>query len=1179
MALTRPRYSQIYDTDYKQSVRVATTEDVGNLLVTGNMTNSVDGVTVVVEDRILVKDQIDAKQNGIYRVASAGTGSNGTWVRALDADANDKVTSGLTTTITEGSVEISKTYKLSTPDPIVLGTTELIFTNPYAAGSVAGIDKQIQYNDTGLTAGSAGLTFNKTGNVLTVGGNVNVTGSILPTANVTYDLGSATHRWRTLYVANNTIDMGGETISVNTATGTWSFGSSGTTISLGKNADFNPPTANISGNITAGNVSTTNITGTLQTASQPHITTLAGITSIGASGSTTLTGILQTAAQTNVTSLGTLTALTVTGNVSSGNISTQTITLANGSVIKDTSGIAIGYDAGKSGQGGGSLAIGYNAGKSDLGPFSVAVGYGACETGNGSYMSTAVGNYAGRQNQGPSTVALGYSTGVYSQGAYATAIGSSAGHDDQSQGAIAIGFGAGYNTQGANAIAIGMLSGYTNQPANTIVISATGIQFDAIAAQTDSFYVNPIRNATGNVGTLQYNGTTKEVTYSKELTAANVTVTGTLGVAGILYANASTASTTHTDGALVVAGGVGIGGNVHIQTGKILHVGMDLTNSYANSVAQFNSNVNSYSQVLFQNTSTDSGASGDFIVVADNGTDSANYIDFGINSSTYSDVNYTIGTGLDGYTYTNGGNYTIGTQTSGKGIIFHTGGTLSANKRATLNDTGFTVNTTTQSTSLTTGALVVNGGAGIAGDLWIGGNLHVANLISTSSTTLTLNAPLAYFEAAGATYPYNYDIGFYSAFTGGPANVYAHTGFVRDDNAGSWNLFSNVAEPGIGHVSLTNAIYDGINTGAHTIKGDSVTALINGGTSGVGNIGSSSAVWNTVYATKLQGTLTTVAQTNITSVGTLTALGVTGTVTAGAFSGPLTGAVTGNASTATALQTARAINGVNFDGTAAITVTAAAGTLSGATLASGVTASSLTSVGTLAGVTLSGTLKRSAAGTGHMEGSYASIETASTPGAIYTIGGTYQPTASTLGNMYGIGYTYVGTNQFSLTTNTGAPTNAWGMYVASNGTARIFLDSDDGVVYATANKAKYADLAEKYTSDKNYVAGTVVVFGGNKEITISTVSHDTAVAGVISTDPAYLMNNMIDGLPVALQGRVPCRVQGPINKGELVVTSDTAGVAQRLDRAQYLPGCVIGKALEDITEGEIATIEVVVGRV
>lgn len=83
--------------------------------------------------------------------------------------------------------------------------------------------------------------------------------------------------------------------------------------------------------------------------------------------------------------------------------------------------------------------------------------------------------------------------------------------------------------------------------------------------------------------------------------------------------------------------------------------------------------------------------------------------------------------------------------------------------------------------------------------------------------------------------------------------------------------------------------------------------------------------------------------------------GTHGAVTATSFTGPLTGTVTGNASTATALQTARAINGVNFDGTAAITVTAAAGTLTGTTLNSTVVTSSLTSVGTLGSLAVTGT--------------------------------------------------------------------------------------------------------------------------------------------------------------------------------------------------------------------------------
>lgn len=132
----------------------------------------------------------------------------------------------------------------------------------------------------------------------------------------------------------------------------------------------------------------------------------------------------------------------------------------------------------------------------------------------------------------------------------------------------------------------------------------------------------------------------------------------------------------------------------------------------------------------------------------------------------------------------------------------------------------------------------------------------------------------------------------------------------------------------------------------------------------------------------------------------------------------------------------------------------------------------------------------------------------------------------------------------------------------------------------TSTTAQYADLAERYLADGEYTPGTVVSFGGSYEITQSTESHDTRVAGVISTQPAYLMNEAEpDGLPVALTGRVPCKVKGPIAKGDLVVSSDEPGVAQKLDDAQYKPGCVIGKALNDIEDNEIHNIEVVVGRV
>jgi hypothetical protein len=132
-------------------------------------------------------------------------------------------------------------------------------------------------------------------------------------------------------------------------------------------------------------------------------------------------------------------------------------------------------------------------------------------------------------------------------------------------------------------------------------------------------------------------------------------------------------------------------------------------------------------------------------------------------------------------------------------------------------------------------------------------------------------------------------------------------------------------------------------------------------------------------------------------------------------------------------------------------------------------------------------------------------------------------------------------------------------------------------VYAKATSAQYADLAEIYESDAEYEAGTVVVFGGKKEITISTVGNDTAIAGVISENPAYLMNDKANGLPVALMGKVKCKVVGHINKGDMLSAHPQHnGVAKKTFDPQV--GEVIGKALQDYDSTEIGTINIVVGR-
>ena len=132
-------------------------------------------------------------------------------------------------------------------------------------------------------------------------------------------------------------------------------------------------------------------------------------------------------------------------------------------------------------------------------------------------------------------------------------------------------------------------------------------------------------------------------------------------------------------------------------------------------------------------------------------------------------------------------------------------------------------------------------------------------------------------------------------------------------------------------------------------------------------------------------------------------------------------------------------------------------------------------------------------------------------------------------------------------------------------------------VFAKATSAQYADLAEVYESDAEYEVGTVVVFGGEKEITQSIIGNDTAVAGVISENPAYLMNSKADGLPVALVGKVKCKVAGHINKGDMLSThASLHGVAKKAH--DPAPGTIIGKALENYDSTEIGTINIVVGR-
>ena len=237
-------------------------------------------------------------------------------------------------------------------------------------------------------------------------------------------------------------------------------------------------------------------------------------------------------------------------------------------------------------------------------------------------------------------------------------------------------------------------------------------------------------------------------------------------------------------------------------------------------------------------------------------------------------------------------------------------------------------------------------------------------------------------------------------------------------------------------------------------------------------------------------------------------------------------------------------NGSQLSG---IVTTVNANTLTGNTLSSNVTNSSLTSVGTLSSLSVTGNVN---------SGNLRTAGLVSATGAI-------------------TGAAITGT---SLTVSTGNVTlgnivNAGANGVGNIGSASTYFNT----VFAKSTSAQYADLAEKYTADAEYAPGTVVAFGGNAEVTLANEAGSTRIAGVISTNPSYTMNATLDAqhvAVVALQGRVPCRVIGPVRKGDMMIAAGN-GVAC-VDNAARA-GTIIGKALENF-DGVEGTIEVVVGR-
>lgn len=137
--------------------------------------------------------------------------------------------------------------------------------------------------------------------------------------------------------------------------------------------------------------------------------------------------------------------------------------------------------------------------------------------------------------------------------------------------------------------------------------------------------------------------------------------------------------------------------------------------------------------------------------------------------------------------------------------------------------------------------------------------------------------------------------------------------------------------------------------------------------------------------------------------------------------------------------------------------------------------------------------------------------------------------------------------------------------------------------HGTATSAQYADLAELYTADAEYEPGTVLKIGGEAEVTQTTDAFCPEVFGIVSTNPAYLMNSACEGtsVAIALEGRVPCKVIGPVKKGQRLVASEQPGVARAVTDYETQESMdwyrIVGRSLEEKTTEGIGLVEVVVG--
>jgi hypothetical protein len=463
--------------------------------------------------------------------------------------------------------------------------------------------------------------------------------------------------------------------------------------------------------------------------------------------------------------------------------------------------------------------------------------------------------------------------------------------------------------------------------------------------------------------------------------------------------------------------------------------------------------------------------------------------------------------------------------------------TLSVSGNANIGNIGtgiLTASGNIQGANLVTGGVLsVTGNANI-------GNIGTATAIITTGNITTINSGLLQNGNSNVTITANGNVTYYITGNATARMTYTSTGANLN---GTLSVSGNANVGNIGTAQVLASanitapqLISNVATGTAPLVVTSTTQVANLSVATAGSAGSATTA----------GTVTTNAQPNITSVGTLTSLSVSGNVTGGNL-------ITTGIGNIAAIYVGLANKSANLNVFAANASTAGYRS---------VPATYTDTAGSYAVVSQAAVHTFMSANVTSLVGiTYSNLSTVYIQGAPANSSPLFAPNRFAL--YVASDNSYFGGNIITTGITTGANTTAGS--ITGNWT----------LTAGSQLQATYADLAEYYEADQSYEPGTVLMFGGEKEVTVAE-DGTTRVAGVVSTDPAYLMNANCPGhkVAIALQGRVPVKVRGRIRKGDLMVSAGN-GFARPWNNASI--GMIIGKSIQDFDEVE-GIIEIAVGR-